>query len=118
LAAAVADAAQRNCELASEAGDIRAQCSIVRATDWAPAKARYDDVVARASALRARCAPAALLADLAKGAAEDDAASEEAERQLLAGELAPDAFLKAYKPLRRRHHARLLKRAAAAHLTA
>lgn len=118
LRASVVDAAQRNLRLAAEAADLRSQCAIVRATDFAPAKAAYDEAAARQAALMARCAPAALLAALGAAAAEDDVASEALEVQLLAGEIAPDAFLKQFRPLRRRYHMRQLKRAASAHLAA
>jgi ESCRT-I complex subunit VPS37 len=117
LRASVVDAAQRNLRLAAEAADLRSQCAIVRATDFAPAKAAYDEAAARQAALLQRCAPAALLAALGAAAAEDDAAAEALEAQLLAGEVAPDAFLKQFRPLRRRYHMRQLKRAASAHLT-
>jgi len=116
LRASVVDAAQRNLRLAVEAADLRSQCAIVRATDFAPAKAAYDAAAARQVALLQRCAPAQLLAALAASAAEDDAASEALEAQLLAGELPADAFLRQFRPLRRRYHMRELKRAASAHL--
>lgn len=118
LRASVVDAAQRNLRLAAEAGDLRAQCAIVRATDFADAKAEYDAAAARQAALLARCAPAALLAALGAAAAADDAEAEALEAQLLAGDVAPDAFLKAFRPLKRRFHLRQLKRAASAHLVA
>lgn len=112
LRGAVTDAARRNVQLASEAADIRSQCAIIRSTDFALAKERYDAAAAAAAALSARVAPAALLAALGQGAAADEEESEVLEGRLVAGEIGLEAFLRGHKALRRRHHLRALKVAA------
>ncbi len=109
-----AAAASANLALAAEAADIRTAIAIVRSTDFASAKARYDAAAARQAALRERTSVAALVKQLAEGAAADERASDQAEQQLLSGDLAPEAFVKTYKALRLRYHTRELKRAQAA----
>jgi len=110
LRSATRSAAEANLALAQEAAELRQQCAIVRSSDFAPAKARYDAAVLRQQTLRERCSASTLLAQLAAGCAEDEASSDDLERRLVAGELQADAWLKAYKPLRTRMHVRELKR--------
>ena len=113
LRASNAAAAQLNVSLAQEASDLRAQSAIIRLTDFAPAKQRYDEAAAQQVALLARVSVPGLVQQLQAAAQLDEAESEALEAAFLAGQLPADQFARQHKALRARFHLRMLKRASA-----
>ena len=113
LRASNVEAAQLNCSLAQEAADIRSQSAIVRSTDFAPAKARYDAAAQAQADLIARCSVPVLAKQLADAAAQDEVDSEACEAAFVGGQLPVEQFVRQHKALRVRYHTRMLKKAGA-----
>ena len=110
LRAGNAEAAAESLSLAEEASLVRSGTTLLRATDFADARRKYDELAARASALRRRASPEELSAQLGRLAASDEAEGAALEAKLMGGEVTPEAFVKAFRAARARFHARDDKR--------
>lgn len=104
--------ARKNLEKASQIGELRNQCTIIRTTELAVAQEKIDELEKKEKEL-ARLAPASLLEKLKDAANGTDEESENLQHLLLAGEIELTEFIQNYRSLRTLYHWRMLLRLAA-----
>lgn len=104
--------ARKNLEKASQIGELRNQCTIIRTTELAVAQEKIDELEKQEKEL-ARLAPASLLEKLKDAANGTDEESENLQHLLLAGEIELSDFIQNYRSLRALYHWRMLLRLAA-----
>lgn len=93
--------------------DIRNQMAIIRSSEYAPARAGFEERSARQAAVLSQLAPEALMGRLAEAAAAADERSAMLASQLEAGELSVERFVEEYVRTRALYHQRDLKHQAA-----
>jgi len=104
--------ARKNLENASQIGELRNQCTIIRTTELAVAQEKIDELEKQEKEL-ARLAPASLLEKLKDAANGTDEESENLQHLLLTGEIELSDFIQNYRSLRILYHQRMLLRLAA-----
>lgn len=108
-----AELARQNLEKESEIFQLRNQCTIIRTTELATAKERFDEVQNREREVKAVYSPAVLLERLQDAASKVDDESENIYEQLLSGEINLGEFIQSYRKKRHLYHKRVLTRLAA-----
>ncbi|KAG6556609.1 hypothetical protein Mapa_001550 [Marchantia paleacea] len=107
------DLARHNLGKEAEIAELRNQCMIIRNTQLAAAREKFEEVEKREKEVNARCSPASLLDRLADAATEADEESETIHQQLLSGEIELGEFISKYRKERILYHKRTLTRMAA-----
>ncbi|KAL3689148.1 hypothetical protein R1sor_015457 [Riccia sorocarpa] len=107
------DLARHNLGKEAEIAELRNQCMIIRNTQLAAAREKFEEVDKREKEVNARCSPAALLDRLQDAANEADEESEKIHQQLLSGEIELAEFISKYRKERILYHKRSLTRMAA-----
>ncbi|KAL2631280.1 hypothetical protein R1flu_015966 [Riccia fluitans] len=107
------DLARHNLGKEAEIAELKNQCMIIRNTQLAAAREKFEEVEKREKEVNARCSPAALLERLHDAANVADEESEKIHQQLLSGEIELGEFISKYKKERILYHKRSLTRMAA-----
>ncbi|KAL4458438.1 hypothetical protein ABPG75_013303 [Micractinium tetrahymenae] len=105
--------AAANLARSEEQAGIRNQMAVVRASDYAPAKAAFDDKWARQQAVLAKLSPEVLMRRLQEATREAEEQGEQLLAQLGAGEVGLEAFVERYTRAQATYHQRDLKLQAA-----
>jgi len=103
--------AKRTVELMEQCKELENQMNIIRACDYVPTKADFDDRAARQSAVLAHISEATLMGHLAAAAESADTHSELLLERFLAGQSSVESFLDEYPKARALYHTREAKRA-------
>ncbi|KAG0612928.1 hypothetical protein M758_6G063100 [Ceratodon purpureus] len=107
------DESKNNLEKESEIAELRTQCMIIRNTELAASREKFEEVDKRYREVQANCSPHALLNKLQDAANEADEESENLHRSFLAGEIELLQFIQKYRKQRLHYHRRSLIRMAA-----
>ncbi|CAM6109265.1 unnamed protein product [Calypogeia fissa] len=105
--------ARHNLGKEAEIAELRNQCMIIRNTQLAAARERFEEVEKREKEINGRYSPASLLDRLQEAANEADEESENIHQQVLQGEIDIAEFISKYRKQRILYHKRTLTRLAA-----
>ncbi|KAJ7562854.1 hypothetical protein O6H91_03G086700 [Diphasiastrum complanatum] len=106
------DLARHNLGKEAESAELRNQCTIIRTTELAAAREKFEDVQKMEKEMMASFSSSALL-DKLQAANDTDEESERLHQKLLARELEFNEFIQTYKKQRALYHRRMLTRLAA-----
>ncbi|KAG0585340.1 hypothetical protein M758_2G003600 [Ceratodon purpureus] len=107
------DESKNNLAKESEIAELRTQCMIIRNTELAASREKFEEVEKRYKEVQANCSPTALIRKLQDAANEADEESENLHRSFLAGEIELLQFIQRYRKQRLLYHRRSLIRMAA-----
>lgn len=107
------DDSNNNLAKESEIAELRTQCMIIRNTELAASREKFEEVEKRYREVQANCSPPALIHKLQDAASEADEESENLHRSFLAGEIELLQFIQQYRKERLLYHRRSLIRMAA-----
>lgn len=107
------DESRNNLMKESELAELRTQCMIIRNTELAVSRERFEELEKRYKDIQANCSIPALLHKLQDATNEADEVSENLHRKFLAGEIELLEFIREYRQLRLLYHRRSLIRMSA-----
>lgn len=107
------DESRNNLSKESEIAELRTQCMIIRNTELAASREKFEELDKRYREVRESCSPQSLLNQLQGAANEADEESENLHRSFLAGEIELLEFIQKYRKHRLLYHRRCLIRMAA-----
>jgi ESCRT-I complex subunit VPS37 len=107
------DESRKNLSKESEIAELRTQCMIIRNTELAASREKFEELDKRYKEVRESCSPQSLLNQLQGAANEADEESEDLHRSFLAGEIELLEFIQKYRKHRLLYHRRCLIRMAA-----
>ncbi|XP_073388283.1 vacuolar protein-sorting-associated protein 37 homolog 2 isoform X2 [Physcomitrium patens] len=105
--------AENNLVKESEIAELRTQCMIIRNTELAASRERFEELDNRYKEVQANCSPSALLHKLKDAVSKVDEDSENLHYKFLAGEIELVEFIQKYRQHRLLYHRRSLIRLAA-----
>ncbi|XP_057835370.1 vacuolar protein-sorting-associated protein 37 homolog 2 isoform X4 [Cryptomeria japonica] len=103
-----ADLARNNLAKDSQIAELRNQCTIIRTTELAAARERFEEVQKQEKEITATCSSSALLDRLQEAATKVDDESEVLHEKLLSGDIDLTEFIQKYKKQRILYHRRML----------
>ncbi|XP_024394294.1 vacuolar protein-sorting-associated protein 37 homolog 1 isoform X2 [Physcomitrium patens] len=106
------DESRNNLARESELAELRTQCMIIRNTELAASREKFEEVDRRYKEVQANCSPSVLLSKLQDAVNETDEESENLHREFLAGEIELLEFIQTYRKQRILYHRRSLIRMA------
>lgn len=103
-----ADLARNNLTKDSQIAELRNQCAIIRTTELAAAREKFEEVQKCEKEITANFSSSALLGRLQEAAAKVDEESEILHQKLLSGDIDISEFIQKYKKERILYHRRML----------
>lgn len=113
LKKSIVDESKNNLVKESEIAELRTQCMIIRNTELAASRERFEELDNRYKEVQANCSPSALLHKLKDAVSKVDEDSENLHYKFLAGEIELVEFIQKYRQHRLLYHRRSLIRLAA-----
>jgi len=103
-----ADLARNNLTKDSQIAELRNQCAIIRTTELAAAREKFEEVQKCEKEITATCSSSAIIGRLQEAAAKVDEESEILHQKLLSGDIDLSEFIQKYKKERILYHRRML----------
>lgn len=102
------DLARNNLTKDSQIAELRNQCAIIRTTELAAAREKFEEVQKREKEVTTNLSSSALVGRLQEAAAKVDEESEILHQKLLSGDIDLSEFIQKYKKERILYHRRML----------